>query len=621
MKRAKHKSISAAVDADSIRRALLHIHKRQLRVVMLVIASYYLFLGTAHYFLLDGFVQNVLMATAALTIVVALWTRSLLPLVRPTSRLGLWMFFPAGLAIYANIYAHVFLTGEQLQLTNSLIGLMVLAFVALSVPLFWCLTSVAVTMHVLALVYVPGPYTAHFAFMLIAGLFLTIAAFIQRYRTLRSEIGLTLLNRRRARHLSELNAAVERASEAKGMFLANTTHELRTPLTGIIGMLKLLSETELNKDQQELVGVANHAADGLLVLINDILDVSRLEEGQMRLEPRAFSVSLLAQNVMQLMGENARAKGLDFRAPELPPEDIRLVGDPIRIGQIIFNLVGNAIKYTKAGFVEVRLRIEGGDEQAKLVFEVEDSGVGMTEEDAARLFKRFERGDPSARVGSGGAGLGLSICRQLAELMGGDILVESEVGKGSCFRFIANLPVADEIDLVDETMSQTELANTVMLGGANFEVGANQRPERSPEGGAEILVAEDNPVNRLLIGKLLAQWPHRFAENGRQAVQLFSDSPERYGLVLMDVRMPEMDGVEATKTIRALGSWGADVPLYALTANDAGEDRALYESVGMNGLIAKPIDQDVLHRLVQKVLMESRRTYGLQSGLPSCTTC
>lgn len=385
------------------------------------------------------------------------------------------------------------------------------------------------------------------------------------------------------KELREARARADEANRAKSAFLAAMSHEVRTPMNGVIGMLSLVQRDNLDGEQTRYLALAEESAKGLLTVINDILDYSRLEAGGVALDMSAFNPADVARKVAEILRESAECKGLVLEvevAPETPSE---VIGDPTRLRQVLFNLLGNAVKFTETGRVALRLFSAG---VGRIGFEVTDTGEGIPPELQACLFDRFTQGKGSARR-HGGSGLGLAISRALVALMGGEISVCSEAGRGSTFSFTIRCEDVGNDDRPPET--------DAVPAAADAGVAAS-------EPSARILVVEDNAVNQLLVSKLLARAGHTttIARDGEQALAMARGG--EFDLVLMDVQLPGMDGVSATRHIRDLPGANANVPVIALTANAMAGDRDRYIAAGMNDYVSKPIDANELFAAIARQL-------------------
>jgi PAS domain S-box-containing protein len=400
-------------------------------------------------------------------------------------------------------------------------------------------------------------------------------------------------------HEASLQEAMELANQsnvAKSQFLANMSHEIRTPMNAILGMLKLMHKTQMDARQSDYIVKAENAARALLGLLNDILDFSKVEAGKLELELEPFSVEVLTEDLSVILTSNLGLKNVNLVFDIDPALPRYLVGDVLRLQQVLINLGGNAVKFTEAGAVTVRMEVMSlQSDRVQLQIAVQDTGIGIAPENQARVFQAFTQAESNTTRRFGGTGLGLVIATRLVRLMGGELELQSRLGEGSTFSFCLDLPY---LAVAPDATAGANVAQVAVTGGTQRLVGMR------------ILLVEDNPINQQVAQELLSAEGATLtlAENGQMGVDLLAATPTHFHAVLMDLQMPVMDGLAAARHIRSVLCL-TSLPLIAMTANAMASDRVDCQEAGMNDHVGKPFDLD---GLVQTLVRHTQWTQTAQ---------
>lgn len=543
----------------------------------------YVLITCSHYFLLPDDYKWGLVSLALVTAVFSfVLMRKSAKISTLHQRLGILSLLLLG---SVNSLAHLWLSQSPEQTTNLFLVILACGIV-LSNRFQWVvLISLNWAGWLMVNLAADMPLMLHFFFSMLMGTLLSWFSHLGRQKLVSKQVELTQQRDYAVAHEKKAMAA----NEAKSAFLANMSHEIRTPMNGVIGMIDVISRMELGEQQATFLATAKRSADSLMVIINDILDFSKIEAGELKLEHIAFDLKTFMDEMIQEQQFQADRKGLQLELKAETADSISVLGDPLRLKQIFNNLLSNAIKFTETGGISINYSTTCSADTLRFSVTVSDTGAGIDEAVIPSLFESFSQADSSTTRKFGGTGLGLAITKQLCELMGGEISLKSEVGKGSTFTFFVTFMLPQQQE------KETRVAD-VSSPPSNINL--------------TVLLVEDNEINRQVMLAILASMGVRVdeANDGFEALErLMKSPPSKYDMILMDCQMPNLDGYETTRRIRAgnVGDELSPIPIVALTANAMESEKQKCFDAGMNNYLTKPVD---IARLTA-VLLSYQRKY------------
>lgn len=544
------------------------VHQEPLKPVAMAFFFLYFALSFSHFLLLTEEFKWVLVTSASITTVISftlmLKAQSLSSV---WQRLGIVSILLLGTT---NSLLHLWLSQSPEQATN-LFLVIIASGIVLSKRLHWVLLILLNWAGWLVInSVVEMSMMMHFFFALAMSTTLSWFAHLARRSLVSKQV--ELLQERDIAIAHEHEAT--KANEAKSAFLANMSHEIRTPMNGIIGMIEMISRTSPNDKQAKFITTAQRSADSLMIIINDILDFSKIEAGELAIENVEFDLAQFMSNLVQEQTFQAQEKGLWLKSKAAGESDKKVVGDPHRLKQIFNNLLSNAIKFTESGGINIQYNVVSEGDALLLNVEISDTGIGISESAMPGLFDSFSQADMSTTRKYGGTGLGLAITKQLCELMGGEISVESTLGQGATFRFVVKLSaplISEEADSVKHVETEPK----------SFDL--------------NVLLAEDNAINQQVMLAILTNLGAEveLANDGVEAIERLSKpKAKHYDLIFMDCQMPNVDGYEATRRIREghAGDENKKIPIVALTAHAMDSEKQKCLDAGMDEYLTKPVD-------------------------------